>query len=820
LHGEHYRITPVTQRVVRLEWSPSGRFEDRPSTFAIHRDLPVPEYRLTGTDTGLRLVTNSFTLDYDLGPFSTNGLSLAVGGGVSNYHSVWRYEQDLSLPGDRRRAREGKPTRPLDGNLGGALRTLDNADGEVDLEPGVNSTNGFAVIDDSTSMVFAADGRLVPRDAEPGSKDLYVFSAGRDHVGAVRDYFAISGEQPILPRWALGNWWSRYHRYTEDSYLQLLDRFESEDIPLSVAVIDMDWHLTDVDPKYGSGWTGYTWDKALFPDPARFQQALHDRGLTVTLNVHPADGVRAFEDPYAAMCEALGRPADGTPVDFDVTDPAFMDAYFSVLHRSLEELGTDFWWIDWQSGPYSKRAGMDPLWILNHGHFEDTAKQAGRGITFSRFAGPGSHRYPVGFSGDAIITWESLAFQPRLTAAGANIGYGWWSHDIGGHMDGVKDDELTTRWVQFGVFSPIMRLHSSNSRFSGKEPWKVAEPGQAVIGEHMRLRHRMVPYLHAMNLRAHRDGRSLIEPVYFEDHAREAYQYQDEYLFGSQLLVAPVVRPADPVVRRAAADVYVPGGRWVDVFTGHAYEGAGAVRRLYRGIETIPVLLRAGGFLPLVAEGASLDLDEVLPELEVLVAGGADGEFVLEEEVADGEWAGTRFALDVAAGELRIEQPAEVGAADAARREDWIVTLLGFDRHAVRGSESGTGVGADAEAPALDVAGGEVLAIEDRGDRLRVHVRADAPESDGGAPVLVLRGAVFSTTGAPAVLDEVESLLAGAHVGYRLKDQVFDLVEQRGTEALRSVQALGRMPHERSAEAHDYDVATPELVEALVELLE
>ena len=85
--------------------------------------------------------------------------------------------------------------------------------------------------------------------------------------------------------------------------------------------------------------------------------------------------------------------------------------------------------------------------------------------------GPGSHRYPVGFSGDTHITWDSLAFQPYFTATASNIGYGWWSHDIGGHWYGSRDDDLTVRWVQLGVFSPIMRLHSTLHPFIRKEPW-------------------------------------------------------------------------------------------------------------------------------------------------------------------------------------------------------------------------------------------------------------------------------------------------------------------------------------------------------------
>ena len=141
----------------------------------------------------------------------------------------------------------------------------------------------------------------------------------------------------MLPRFALGNWWSRYHRYTADEYIDADHRFADEGIPFSVSVLDMDWHLVDVDPQYGSGWTGYSWNSELFPDPAGFLAWLHEQGLRVTLNVHPADGVRAFEDAYPADGRGAGRGSGvGDPIAFDVTDREFLTAYFEILHRSLE----------------------------------------------------------------------------------------------------------------------------------------------------------------------------------------------------------------------------------------------------------------------------------------------------------------------------------------------------------------------------------------------------------------------------------------------------------------------------------------------------
>ncbi|WP_456844092.1 TIM-barrel domain-containing protein [Cellulomonas sp. P5_C6] len=653
--GPHYRITVLTDGLVRLEHSPDGIFEDRASTFALNRSLPVPSFRVRESESHVEVLTDRFHLVYDRGPFSTSGLSVSVLGGISSYHSVWRFGSDE--PG-----------------LGGTARTLDLADGAIPLEPGVVSRQGFAVLDDSRSMVFDDDGWVSPRD---GSRtDLYVFAYGLDHREALQAFYAVSGPTPLLPRFALGNWWSRFHRYTADSYSALLDRFDAEGIPFSVAVIDMDWHVTDVDPALGSGWTGYTWNRSLFPDPAKFLASLHERGLRVTLNVHPADGVRTHEDAYPAMAAALGV-TDGDPIAFDVTDRAFLDAYFDVLHRGLEDDGVDFWWLDWQSGPHSRVAGIDPLWMLNHFHFLDSARDGRPPLTFSRYAGPGSHRYPVGFSGDTAISWASLAFQPYFTATASNIGYGWWSHDIGGHMFGGKDDELATRWLQLGVFSPILRLHSGANPFTAKEPWTFSREAQEVMTGHLRLRHRLVPYLHTMNHRAAGDGRPLVEPLYHRwPSVPEAYDQPNQFLFGTSLLVAPLTTPADTRTRLASVRAWLPAGPWVDVFTGLVYDG-GRELLLHRDLSTIPVLAPAGALVPL--DGAAVPgNDPVNPSsLEVLVVVGADGSFTLVEDDSSGV-ASTPLGFAQATGTF------SAGPATGSRdclppTRTWTVTFLAYD---------------------------------------------------------------------------------------------------------------------------------------------
>jgi hypothetical protein len=677
VQGERWRFTVLTDRLIRMEYSSAGEFEDRASQFAINRDFTTPEFRVVRDGDHVTILTEHLQLSYDGQPFSPSGLSVTLTGNLSAHDSTWRYSVASRRP------------------LGGTARTLDDADGAVELEPGVISRDGYAVVDDSATLLLEDDGWFSPRTkaavGDPVTQDLYFFGYGHDYRGAITDFYRLSGATPLIPRFALGNWWSRYYPYTQSEYIALMERFAAKGMPFSVAVVDMDWHNVDVDPRYGSGWTGYTWNTDLFPDPDAFATWLHNHGLRLTLNVHPADGVQGHEDAYQEMAAAMGVDASaGDPIVFDVTDPQFVRAYFSVLHHPLESRGVDFWWVDWQSGSHSRIEGLDPLWVLNHLHFLDNGRPDRgdtntRPLTFSRYAGPGSHRYPVGFSGDTVVSWDSLRFQPYFTATATNIGYGWWSHDIGGHLGGSRDNDLAVRWTQFGVFSPIMRLHSSSGQFNGKEPWRYSPEAQQIMSEFLRLRHRLVPYLHTANHASAAGGLPLVVPMYYNHPERpEAYSVPNQYMYGTELLVSPITDPLDPRLGVARTRAWLPDGLWVDFFTGLVYRG-GRTAYLHRTAKHFPVLARAGAVIPLTAPQSyppspppspsppqssppssppssvpsshnSLQVDVAAnpAELELQVFAGADGHFDLVEDDGGLRTATTPLVLNWSASEFEV----------------------------------------------------------------------------------------------------------------------------------------------------------------------
>lgn len=627
VQGADYRFTIITNKLCRLEYSKTGKFEDRPTQFVQNRDLGEVDYTVKENNGGhlIEIETDSFHLYYDGGKFTASNLYIDAKYNYGTYFSRWHFgEKDKN-------------------NLLGTTETLDGIDGAVPLETGIQSKDGFSYIDDTDSFVLLED-EFIPRNQQ--AVDGYYFAYGRDYRQALKDYYRLSGKTPLIPRYALGNWWSRYYKYTQESYLQLMDRFEKEDIPISVSVIDMDWHKTDIPVRFGSAWTGYSWNKDLFPDPEKLLKELHERGKHVTLNVHPAAGIRAFEDSYPAVAERMKLDQDAEePAIFDFDNPVFRESYFKDVHHPIEDQGVDFWWVDWQQGASRDKSKIEPLWALNHYHFLDNGKRNHNdGLLLSRYAGPGSHRYPLGFSGDSIITWDSLAFQPYFTATATNIGYTWWSHDIGGHYKGSYDAELSLRWLQFGVFSPINRLHSYDNPFVGKEPWNFPVQIEQSMSDFMRLRGKLIPYLDTANYHTSVSGRALIEPMYYPyPDEREAYNFPNQYLFGSEMFVAPITTPTIADIDMSTEDVWLPEGVWYDFFSDLRYQG-GTKIKVCRDINSIPVFVKAGGIVPL--SGDYMEDPETLPnKIVVHVFPGENNRYSMFEHVGE-DIAETIFEYD------------------------------------------------------------------------------------------------------------------------------------------------------------------------------
>ncbi len=765
--GKCYRFTVLTPSLIRLEYAADGIFEDRASQSIFFRDLPAVSFETAHRGELLTVETENLLLTYtENAPFSAKTLALRL---KTEPGSVWHFGEEFE-------------------DLGGTAATLDRANGEIPIGRGVCSRNGFSVLDDGDRMLLGDDGWVEVR--RPNTRDLYFFGYGFDYRGAVRDLYRLTGAPTMLPAYALGNWWSRYHRYTQKEYEALILRFEEEDVPFSVSVVDMDWHITEIPEElktddgeaFNNGWTGYSWNRDLFPDPKAFLRFLKEHDLYTSLNLHPATGVGPHEDMYPAMARAVGiDPATKKRVKLDILSPDFMEKYFDILHHPYEEDGVDFWWMDWQQGGdywwihepnengvlRDEREVLDPLWMLNHLHIADIKRNGKRPMFFSRFSGPGSHRYPVGFSGDTLITWPSLDFQPYFTATATNIGYPWWSHDIGGHMDGYRDDELIARWIQLGVFSPINRLHSSASDFIRKEPWCFDEKTGGLIKDCLRLRHALFPYLYTMNECCHRALLSPIEPMYYQyPKVSAAYAVKNQFFFGSELMVAPITSPDSPLTKMGKTTVFFPRGDWFDFFDGTHYASKkDRTLTVARPLDRYPVFAKAGAIIPM-QESRKLHAGE---DLTVVVFPGADNRFTLYEDAGDGdgytrgEYATTAFSLSFGERAIfRSERPAGDLSLLPARRKFRFV-LRGFGKELCVAAEV-NGI-PYAAAPCYD----------EKTRSLILTVEAETASEI----VLTLDGAYFAENEPLAV--RATKILQRAQIGTAQKHAILDALEKSGS---------------------------------------
>ena len=646
---KNFRVTVLKKGIIRIEKDDQLIFNDYPTQMVLNRNFKEVDFKYEINNDCLTIFLTNYSLFFT--------------GDIKTSYIVYK-DKKLKLNNDF--------------NLKGTYQTVDGMDGEIQTIPhnyensriknGIVSSNGVAILDDSNSYCFDENFQFSHQNKD--ELDIYVFFYPNLYKEAIKDFFEISGYPPKLPKYVFGNWWSRFYSYTDEKYLYLMDKFKENNIPLTVATVDMDWHysscngrniLNDLNiplneliknPKiegcgkyyprfwndrnnFSMGWTGYTWNKKLFPDYEKFLKELHKRNLAVTLNLHPADGISFYEDLYEKCAKRVGiDPSTKEDIPFDLTDETNKSMYFEEILNFYENKGVDFWWIDWQQGEFSKYPGLTPMWLCNHYFYLDREKHTNRPLILSRFCGLGGQRYPLGFSGDSFQTFDSLKYIVKTTALATNAAFTYWSHDIGGHMNGYKDGDLYLKFIQFGVFSPILRLHSSCDEPFSKEPWLFLGGYGELAAEWLRFRHKLIPYIYSHSLKTSLEGNSLIEPLYYyHPHNKNAYKYSEsEYYFANDLLIAPYVEPKkhDDLNHRK---VYFPSGTFYDLKYGYKYNG-NKVLDVYREIGDMPAFIKEGSFL--VLDGSKNGNIAANPQyLSILTTEGKGKYTFLEDKETD-----------------------------------------------------------------------------------------------------------------------------------------------------------------------------------------
>ena len=641
------RFTVLTPQLIRMEWSADGQFEDRATLTFVNRETPVPEFKVRESKSKLTITTPALTLTYlKNGKFSDKNLKAVFT--LNGKEVVWT------------------PGMENPQNLLGTTRTLDGADGSKLKEPmeqGILSRAGWSLIDDSQRHVLTPDGseweEWVEARPEGDRQDLYLFAYGHDYKQALADYALVAGRAPMPPKYTLGYWWSRYWQYSDNEFVDLVNKLKSMDVPIDVLIVDMDWHETwglrkSNSPKdeYGQriGWTGYTWQKELFPSPANFLKWTENEELKVALNLHPASGIQPYEAVYDDFTKEYGWSEKGKSVPFKIDERKWAEAYFKTVLEPMERDGVDFWWLDWQQWKESKYTpGLSNTFWLNHTFFNHAERQNPglRPFIYHRWGGLGSHRYPLAFSGDTYATWPMLAYLPYFTATASNVNYGWWGHDICGHMfhktQKATDPELYTRWLQYGVFTPIFKTHSTKDPRIERCIWCFPDH-MFLMRDAIRLRYTLAPYIYNAARENYDTGVGMCRPMYYDyPESDKAYETPEQFMFGNDILATTITQPVDSITGLAPRTIWFPEGAWFDCATGSMYEG-GRTEELHYTLAENPHYAKAGSIIPMNPATVK-NLQQPCDTLVLTFIPGGDGQLRHYEDDGMSQQYKTNYAV-------------------------------------------------------------------------------------------------------------------------------------------------------------------------------
>ena len=293
----------------------------------------------------------------------------------------------------------------------------------------------------------------------------------------------------------------------------------------------------------------------------------------------------------------------------------------------LDTLGVDFYWIDCND---DKK--LEELWFMSHYHTYDMMRNyKRRPMVLGKNANKAPHRYPVLYSGKTLVNWDTLKNIPFFNASASNIGVSFWSHDIGGYYKGTEDEELYTRFVQLGTFSPILKFGSDEGKYYKREPWRWDAKTYNITKEYLTIRHHLIPYLYTESYRYHKEGIPLVRPLYYDySDIYDNDNYRNEYYFGSGLLVAPIINKKDPIMNRVVHRMFIPEGTWYDIFTGKKFPGNRNYISFFKD-EDYPVFAKAGSIIPM---GYNENVNDTTPpkNMEIQVFPGVSNTYHMYED--------------------------------------------------------------------------------------------------------------------------------------------------------------------------------------------
>lgn len=583
--GNKYRITILTPRLARLEYTPSGKFIDDPTALVINRTFPKTPYGITESETLIQIDTGIFTITYVKDKdFKAGNLGSNLKAVINNTTIEWQMNS------------------PQVKNLRGINYSIDSIKDKIILDTGLYSLDGYAVVKDNTPILTEND-IFIPR--EEGSKDIYLFMYNKDFDGCLNDYFTLTGYPNLIPRYALGAWWYKNDNYTSKDIISLVDRFNKDNIPISIFLLGDSWrgnnnYIPSIDLKNVSNY---------------LTQKNIKLGVTINPNLEIAKGTNEYN--------LISNYTNEEKFKFIPLSNEKLGIYLNMFINNLEMQGVELYSID-----YNNPNDKIDLWKFAHYHHGKIETRGKRGLSLTRNHGIAVHRYPIIWSGKTLVNWTTLNLLPRYNLQGYNVGVSFIAHPIGGYHNGIEEAELYLRYIQFACFSPIFLLASEGGKYYKREPWKWNPIIENDIINFMNLRYKLIPYIYTESYNYHKTGKGIVKPFYYDyPKILDDVQYKNQYFFGQNLFVSPITNKKNIVIDRVMKKIFVPDGIWFNLLDGKQYNGAKYYTNFYRD-EDYPVFVKAGSIIPM-----NYNIKEDIPStLELNIYPLNDGTYNLYED--------------------------------------------------------------------------------------------------------------------------------------------------------------------------------------------
>ena len=598
VQGDTYRMTVLSESLIRFEYSPVGIFEDLPTEFAWFRNTDDVNFKLTDSGSKIIIETRYVKVTYCknkpfIGPKINPQNNLKVE--ILNSNRIWYY------------------THPEARKLGGPDITMQDKSGKIRFSKGFYSLDGFTSVDDSNNLVIDSNGNLVSRANK--EIDVYLFVYGNDYDVALKDYYNLTGYPTLIPRYVLGNWWQKNELYKQSDLTKLIENFSVNDIPLSVLMLDKNWHIRPkVNNKYLN--TGFSFNGGLLPNPSELIKYLKNKEIRLGLSISLDDGFHNCDAIYNEAKKYLDEVNGFIPVN--ILNPKFMEVYMKFYIHPLINSGVDLFFLD------NKVNNLQ----LQYYHYMDMKSRKKRSIIMGYNSKLVPHRYPIVYSGKTIVNFQTLKQIPIYNSCASNGAFSWCTHDVGGYYKGIEENELYIRFVQLGVFSPILKFGSDGGKYYRREPWNWDVGTKEIVKYYLQLRHKLIPYLYNEAYNLSRYGKLLIRPLYYD--YKDFYDdilFRNEYYFGSQLFVAPIVNRKDKIMNRVIHKFFIPEGIWYDFMNGKKYSGNKKYVSFYKD-QDYAVFAKKGAIIPL-----NQDFNIDLPKnLEIQIFPGANNSYNLYED--------------------------------------------------------------------------------------------------------------------------------------------------------------------------------------------